>query len=82
MKELHELRPAPRRAPSPVLWLIAVVIVSGSGLLISTLPTQSPQPLGLMASATRYSPKTTPVQAPAAAASAMAQPSFGSLDGP
>jgi hypothetical protein len=33
MQELQELRPAPRRTSSAVLWLMAAVVIGGSGLL-------------------------------------------------
>ena len=34
MQELDELRPAPRTTPTAVLWLMAALVVGGSGALI------------------------------------------------
>ena len=70
MQEPYELRPAPRRTPSAVLWMMAVVMLGGSLLLVSALSTQPSQPLGAMASAARYGPRAVPAQMPTTAASA------------
>lgn len=34
MQELDALRPAPRTTPTAVLWLMAAIVVGGSGLLV------------------------------------------------
>jgi hypothetical protein len=45
MQELDELRPAPRRTPTAILWLMGIVFVGGGGLLLLLeSPTQSPAP--------------------------------------
>jgi len=44
MQESHELRPAPRRTPTAVLWLMAMVVVVGSAVLIGAQPRPASDP--------------------------------------
>lgn len=41
MQELDTLHPAPRRTPTAVLWIMALVVISGGALLLG-IPTESP----------------------------------------
>lgn len=52
MQELDELRPAPRRTPTAVLWLMGLVVTSGSLLLLEPVH-QGPGPVAPAASLRR-----------------------------
>ena len=82
MHETHELRPAPARTPSAVLWLMAMVVLGGSLLLIWAPP---PSPGTTLASAASQPTRMPPVHAPMAPASvapAAFQPPLGTLQVP
>jgi hypothetical protein len=82
MHDPDELRPAPRRAPSAVLWLMATVVVAGSTLLV--LPPTS-EPIGTLAWAAGFAPSPAaahPPRLPASAAPAVLHKSLGALKVP
>ena len=78
MQTLDEIRPAPRRTPSAVLWLMAAVVVGGSGLL--AFAAGGPAPTRLAAATKPQTPKpATPTPTPAAGASPVRDPALSTL---
>lgn len=82
MRELDELRPAPRRTPTAVLWLMGALVVGGSGLLVWTQPTSAN--LTMADADHRASTSRAPrAAAPSSAAKpATAAPALGNLQVP
>ena len=79
MQEPHEQGPAPQPTSSLVLWLMAAVVVGGSGLLVVA---QATQPVDLLASAAGRAPRQVAAPAvprPASSTPAGVSPALGKL---
>lgn len=84
MQEVDELRPAPRRTPTAVLWLMGIVFAGGTGLLLLESPPGKPAPWASVAAQRPplLAKNQTQPPPPAGRASSSAPPNLSDLQVP